>query len=343
MNKRLIIFLIIAPLIGILFAGAKIYHDLSIWSYGGQDTEFQVYPGESFGSINFRLGRENLIKSTRLFHRYSQMKGIMTQFKTGKYIIKSESTMLDVIDTLISGKSITVAVTIPEGKNIFEIAKIVEKFGICNKESFIKFAKDAQFVRSLKIPASRVEGYLYPDTYRFTPDTPCNEVIKSMVSLFKRKISSINFSNSKLSIHQIIILSSIVEKETGAAHERPMIAGVFLNRLEKNMRLQSDPTTIYGIYEHFNGNLRKKHLLEKTPYNTYKISGLPKGPICNPGTQAIDAVLNPTKHKFLYFVSQNDGTHVFSENYRKHLEAVNKWQKTSKNRKGKSWRDLKQN
>jgi UPF0755 protein len=106
------------------------------------------------------------------------------------------------------------------------------------------------------------------------------------------------------------------------------------------MRLQSDPTTIYGIFEHFNGNLKKKHLLEKTPYNTYKISGLPKGPICNPGLEAINAVLHPKKHNYLYFVSMNDGTHVFSARYSDHVRAVNKYQKSRKYRQGRSWRDL---
>ena len=162
-----------------------------------------------------------------------------------------------------------------------------------------------------------------------------------MVNEFFKRTKTLDFTHPKLTKHELITLASIVEKETGRAIERPRIAGVFFNRLRKRMRIQSDPTTIYGIWENFNGNLRKKHLLAKTPYNTYKISGLPIGPIANPGLKAIEAVLHPESHKFLYFVSKNDGTHVFSKNLIDHNKAVNFWQKNSRNRKGRSWRQQK--
>ena len=133
--------------------------------------------------------------------------------------------------------------------------------------------------------------------------------------------------NSNLTWHQIITLASIVEKETGVASERGVIAGVFYNRLKKRMRLQSDPTTIYGIFPTFDGNLRKKDLLQHTPYNTYKIKGLPPGPIANPGLDAINAAISPDRHTYLYFVSKNNGTHIFSKNYKDHRKAVNYYQK----------------
>ena len=185
-----------------------------------------------------------------------------------------------------------------------------------------------------------MEGYLYPETYRFTPGSDPSIILQSMVRVFNAKTKELDFSKAPLHLtkHQVIILASVVEKETGAAKERPMIAGVFINRLKRKMRLQSDPTTIWESYK---GNLRKRHLLEKTPYNTYKISFLPQGPIANPGVDSIKAVLNPAKHNYLYFVSQNDGTHVFSETYRQHRAAVNKYQKDWRMRKGKSWRQLK--
>src|SRR5690606_30167528 len=128
----------------------------------------------------------------------------------------------------------------------------------------------------------------------------------------------------------------------GAKWERPIIAGVFLNRLKKKMRLQSDPTTIYGIWHRYQGNIRKADLLEMTPYNTYKIPALPTGPISNPSLEAIQAVLNPEEHNYLYFVSKNDGTHVFSATYKDHNKAVDDFQRNSKARQGKSWRDLNQ-
>ena len=197
--------------------------------------------------------------------------------------------------------------------------------------------------KKLNIPGETLEGYLYPDTYLFTRNTPALEVLKIMVAQFRIKVKKLDFSNTTLDLHSIITLASIVEKETGAKHERARIAGVFHNRLKKKMRLQSDPTTIYGVYETFGGNLRKSHLLQVTPYNTYKISGLPKGPISNPGLLSIKAALFPENHKHLFFVSKNDGTHIFTSTYKEHLKAVKFWQQTRRNRLGKSWRDLRQN
>jgi UPF0755 protein len=233
-------------------------------------------------------------------------------------------------------------ITIPEGKNMYQVGKILEEQKIVDYDDFIKTVKDKSFLKSLGIPGNTAEGYLYPDSYKFALNTPPRTVVRTMYSAFKRKTKNLGLNKSSLNSHQVVILASIVEKETGASFERPQIAGVFHNRLKKKMRLQSDPTTIYGIYETFNGNLRKKHLLEKTPYNTYKIPALPAGPIANPGLEAIKAVLSPSKHSYLYFVSQNDGTHVFTKNYKDHLKAVERFQINRANRVGKSWRDLKE-
>jgi UPF0755 protein len=142
---------------------------------------------------------------------------------------------------------------------------------------------------------------------------------------------------------EIITLASIVEKETGAPEERPIIAGVFHNRLSKKMRLQSDPTTIYGIWSRYKGNLHKSDLLDPNPYNTYYVPALPAGPISNPGIESIRATLNPSIHHYLYFVSKNDGTHTFTSTYEDHSKAVTQFQLDRRAREGKSWRDLKRN
>lgn len=245
--------------------------------------------------------------------------------------------MLGVIDILVKGTPILNKVTIPEGKNLYEIAQIIDQTGITTKEEFIAAAKDPNFMQELKIPAERAEGYLYPDTYQFPDSLAAKEIIRAMVRNFRTKTDGLELS------HNDVIFASMVEKETGAAWERPLIAGVFKNRLQKRMRLQSDPTTIYGIWEDFNGNLKRSHLLETTPYNTYKIPALPAGPICNPGIEALNAALAPEKHDFLYFVSRNDGTHIFTKNYKDHLKAVEEYQKNPAARRDKSWRDLQQN
>lgn len=338
MKKNVFMFLIFAPVLAISLAFAQLYYLVEIWTYDGPDIVFEVKSGEAFPSINQRLGTMGIISSKKAFHRYSQYKGIMSKFKMGSFLIKKDSNIPQVVDSLLHGKSIGIKVTVPEGKNLFQIAKLLERKGITTYAEFVNTAKDPRFIRELGIPADRVEGYLYPDTYRFSKGTPSKQIVRSMYSQFTRQAKKLNIPSDKL--HSVVVLASIVEKETGAGHERPIIAGVFLNRLKKRMRLQSDPTTIYGIYEDFNGNLRKKHLREKTPYNTYKVSGLPKGPISNPGLQALNAVLHPAKHNYLYFVSKNNGTHIFTATYKEHRQAVNKYQKNRKARKGKSWRDI---
>ncbi len=339
------VFVLAAPALALFMAAVMVYYMVGVWQYQGKDVVFEVQPGEGFSKINGRLHHQDLISSAKIFHRYAQFNGLMTKFKAGKFEIKSGSNMLDIFDTLISGQSITAPVTIPEGKNLFQVAQIMEQDKIISDANqFIDIAKDPEFAKQLNIPGSRVEGYLYPETYKFTPGSEAKDVIRSMVDVFNEKTKDLDFSKAPLGLkkHEVIILASVVEKETGAAVERPMIAGVFINRLKKRMRLQSDPTTIYGIWENFNGNLRKKHLLAKTDYNTYKIPALPKGPISNPGLSSIKAVLFPAKHNYLYFVSQNDGTHIFSQTYSQHRKAVERYQKNHRARQGKSWRDLKQ-
>jgi len=341
MKKNILLFLFIAPLFALFLTASKFFYHLSFLTYDGPNVEFQVRSGEAFSTINYRLKKNNLIDNPKIFYRYCQLNGLLTQFKSGHFLIKKGSSSLDIIDLLLKGHSIAPKFTIPEGKNLFEIGKILERKKICSYNSFIKEAKNKHFAHSFGIPADSFEGYLYPDTYRFNPRTPARQIIKTMTNVFFRKVKNLGINRSPQGLHALVTLASIVEKETGASFERPTISGVFHNRLKKRMRLQSDPTTIYGIYENFKGNLRKKHLLQKTPYNTYKIYGLPYGPISNPGLESLKAAKNPEKHQYLYFVSKNDGTHKFSKSYREHSKAVVQFQKNRAARRGRSWRDLK--
>jgi UPF0755 protein len=340
MKKNHILFLIGAPLFAILLVGIKVYYSAYVWRYQGPDMFFYIKPSESFASINSRLAQEKIISSPRLFHRLSQWNGVMTKFKSGQYQIKSNSNLVDIYNTFINGKSLAMYFTVPEGKNMYEIGKMLEERAITPYLEFIELCKSPAFVKSLGIEGTTVEGYLYPETYDFAPNLPAEQVIKTMVREFRKKTADVDFSlQPTMKKEDIITLASMVEKETGDKSERPLIAGVFHNRLKIKMRLQSDPTTIYGIFENYNGNITRKDLLTPTDYNTYTVKALPKGPIANPGLLSINAVLNPAKHKYLYFVSQNDGRHIFSESYGQHQEAVVKWQKTAKNRDGKSWRN----
>jgi UPF0755 protein len=340
-KKAFGISLLIMPIfLGIIFS----IHYFVVLSlpWGGEATTFTIKSGEGFSSINYRLYKKGFISSPRAFHYYTKLTGNMENFKAGDYEVTSDMSAFEMIDKFTSGSAILNSVTIPEGKNMFEIGKILEANDITSYEDFVATCRDKEVIASLGIDAPSVEGYLFPETYNFAPNTQARTVVNKMISQFQSVVSDIDFSHPFLNKHQVIILASIVEKETGAKFERPTIAGVYTNRLKKKMRLQADPTTIYGIYENFDGNLRKKHLLQKTPYNTYKISGLPLGPIANPSLAAIKASLAPQKHNYLYFVSKNDGTHVFTPTYKEHQKAVRYWQLNRKRREGKSWRDLEQ-
>lgn len=311
-------------------------------SYTGPDTTFTVRNGDTFGKINQRLYSEGLIPDKRLFHYYAKYKNSLTKFRAGSFTITKGSNLTQVLDTLVNGQPNLTSITIPEGKNMYEIAKLFEASGITTEKDFLEAVKHPDMISKLSIKANSLEGYLYPETYRFAPNTSAKAVAKSMIDLFNERTKDLEFNHPFLNKHQVIILASVVEKETGAKIERPLIAGVFTNRLKKRMRLQSDPTTVYGIWSRYKGNIRKADLLELTPYNTYKIPALPEGPISNPSLEAIRAVLNPEKHDFLYFVSKNDGTHVFSKTYQDHERAVEDYQRNAKAREGKSWRNLKQ-
>jgi UPF0755 protein len=341
MKKILIIFLVVIPFLIVGAVGGYVAM-LFNQTYTGPDKTFEVRNGDTFGKINQRLFNDGLIQDKRLFHYYAKYKNVMTKFRAGNFTIPRGSNMSQVLETLVYGQPNLTSITIPEGKNMYEIAKMLDTAGITTEKEFLEAVQHPDLISKLEIQANSLEGYLYPETYRFAPNTPARSVAKSMIDLFVEKTKTLSFDHPFLNKHQIIILASVVEKETGAKIERPLIAGVFTNRLKKRMRLQSDPTTVYGIWSRYQGNIRKADLLELTPYNTYKIPALPQGPISNPSFEAILAVLVPEKHDYLYFVSKNDGTHIFSQTYEDHEKAVDNYQRNARARQGKSWRNLKQ-
>jgi UPF0755 protein len=209
---------------------------------------------------------------------------------------------------------------------------LAERGIIDNQEAFLSLAFSSDFAAGLGIAGDGVEGYLFPDTYLFSKEVAPAEVIKTMVENFKRVYApdfSLRAAELGMTDREVVTLASIIEKETGLAEERPLISAVFHNRLKLGIPLSSDPTVIYGIAD-FDGNLRKRDLEKKTPYNTYLIRGLPPGPIANPGRSSILAALYPAPVKYLYFVSRNDGSHHFSATIREHNEAVRRYQKNGK-------------
>ena len=190
--------------------------------------------------------------------------------------------------------------------------------------------RSPEFTRSVGIEADGLEGYLYPETYHFARGLAPEEILADAGGAVRGaygRPSRRTRRRAEMSMHEVVTLASIVEKETAAPDERPLIAAVFLNRLDKGMRLETDPSVIYGI-ENFDGNLRRRDLVDTSnPYNTYRIFGLPPGPIASPGEEALRAVVEPADSDYLYFVSRNDGSHHFSVTYREHVNAVNRYQK----------------
>jgi UPF0755 protein len=341
LKKTLLFTLVIAPILALTLTSATVWF-LYQQRYEGAETTFTVKPGDTFGVVNARLSREGLISNPRLFHWMARYKGVMGKLRAGPFTIPSQSKMEDVLNILVYGQPNLTGVTIPEGRNMYQVAEILSSAGFGDKQTYIDLCKDPSFISALGVEGPTLEGYLFPETYKFAPGTAPREVLTTMVEHFRTRVGTLTQGHEFLTPHEVVVLASVVEKETGAKEERPQIASVFLNRLKKRMRLESDPTTIYGMWERYTGNIRRDDLQELTPYNTYKIPALPLGPIANPSYEAMAAVMKPAVTDYLFFVSKNDGTHVFTKNYQDHQAAVNEWQRKRSNREGKSWRQLQQ-
>ncbi len=304
---------------------------------------FAITPGESVSSVARRLEAEGLLPDRPLFGPrvvvlLARLSGADRQIKAGEYELSPTLTPAQILARLRSGAIRTVPVTLVEGLRADEVAERLEAAGITPAAALLERTHDAAFIKSLGIEAETLEGYLYPETYRFRRDTPAGEVLQMLVKEFRARWTSDDHRRLEASdrtLHEVLTIASIVEKETAVPEERPLVAAVFLNRLKRRMRLQSDPTVIYGIVRtrgRFDGNLRKRDLRENTPYNTYTRGGLPPGPIANPTIDSIRAVLSPADVPYLYFVSRNDGTHVFSRSLEEHTRAVNRYQRRGRRR-----------
>jgi UPF0755 protein len=270
-----------------------------------------------------------LIRSQRALQIFGRIKEIDKKIQAGEYEIGGPMSIAQALKLLADGKIIERKVTIPEGSTIIQIAEAVDRAGINQKDKILAEFHLQKYLDILDIPAHSLEGYLFPETYHFpkstSPETIVNQMVKEGISRWSQdytdRAEELGFNR-----HETLTLASIIEKESGNLEEQPTISSVFHNRLKEKMKLQSDPTVIYGL-ENFNGNLTKEDLSNPHAYNTYVIDGLPPAPICNPGITAIKAALYPANTKFRYFVSTNKGSHVFSESYDEHLKMVDLYQK----------------
>lgn len=316
---------------------------------GADEILFEVRPGQTLGQISASLQEQHLIRNARAFQAYAKFRGQAAKFKIGEYALHAGMRPDEIMAVLVSGKSVSRKITFAEGLSVFDLAQIVEKNGIGTREEFFALVNDRAFIKSLlgeDLPS--LEGYLYPETYQITKFEGTRGLLTQMVKRFLRVWQAEIEPYARTSgwtRNQIVTFASIVEKETGAGFERPLVSSVFHNRLKKNMRLQTDPTVLYGMalkQGRMPYNISRQDLLTPTPYNSYTTAGLPPTPIANPGKEALQAALRPAQTKYLYFVSKNNGTHVFSETLQQHNQAVRDYQLNPRARENRSWRELEQ-
>jgi UPF0755 protein len=302
---------------------------------GGESLTITVPRGASFRVIANILEKNGVVSDREGFSFAAKLKGAHKKIKAGEYELSSAMTPMEILEHLVKGRTKEHSITFPEGYNIKEIAAALEGAELAGRDEFIERAKDRVLVASLGIEGPSLEGYLFPDTYRFTKGMSVDEIIYRMVARFKEVYNNElreEAGEKGMAMKDVVTIASIIEKEAGTVEEMARISSVFQNRLKRGYRLRSDPTVIYGI-DDFDGNLTKRHLRTPTPYNTYINFGLPPGPVASPGRAALSAALNPSNEGYLYFVSRNDGTHHFSKTLKEHNRAVDYYQRGKLSRK----------
>jgi UPF0755 protein len=366
MRRALVVFLITVAL-GLGAAGVVVYLAFTFPDRPGGsargDVELEIPKGATAASIAGQLTRAGLIERPTLFRLYTTQRGAAGRIRPGHYKFTAPLAPKQLVDALLKGVADElVAVTIPEGRNLVEVADLLAAAGVAPRTELLAQATSAAFARTLGLPGSSLEGYLFPDTYRLRPHTAATEALLALVRRHRQVYEELATANAEslgrlrkdlgFDDQQVVVLASIVEKETGRPEERPRIAQLFINRLEnaafQPKKLQTDPTIIYGCTvgplvtgktsaacaEFTGNNIRRIHLDDPdNPYNTYTHVGLPPGPISNPGRASLAAVMKPDGTPYLYFVARGDGTHHFSVTEREHEAAVTRFQRGGRPRK----------
>jgi UPF0755 protein len=291
----------------------------------------EVPPGASADWIARQLSALGFARHPLVFRAFVHGRGVGQSLRAGEYAFDSSLSLAAVVEKLVRGDVVRHEVTFPEGKNLREAAEIAALKKV-DGAAFLAAARDPSAIRDLDPKARDLEGYLFPDTYDLPRrGDPAALLVARMVGRFRSVVGPElpQIAAAKMTVRDVVTLASIVELETARPDERPRIAAVFLNRLAKGMPLQTDPTVIYVLKTKgtWNGNIRHKDLGLESPFNTYRVAGLPPGPIASPGREALLAVLRPAPVKDLYFVSRNDGSHQFSETLAEHNRAVDMYQK----------------
>lgn len=293
---------------------------------------FEVEKGQTAKEIALNLKKNGIIKKTWPFLVGYRVFFSAQSLKAGEYAIAIPDSPKNILQVLSEGSVYLHSITIPEGLIIQEIAGLLDSAGFAAKQDFLQDVAETSLISSLDKDAPNLEGYLFPETYRFAKGIPSEEIVAAMVFQFTKVFAQEWIERAAelgMSIRDIVTLASLIEKETSLREEKKIVSAVFHNRLKIGMKLDCDPTIIYvlKLEGRFKDRLRTRDLKYDFPFNTYLYAGLPPGPIANPGRDSLEAALYPADEKFLYFVSKNDGSHHFSRTFREHQNAVNKYQR----------------
>ena len=303
-------------------------------SFKEQWKEVKIPEGSTYTQGIRILKQEGIIKNEFVLLLLGRIAGIDRKLKAGFYNLNISMSPLEVFNRLKKGMIVLYTITIPEGAILEDIKLKLQNVNIIDEDSW-QLVRDKDFFLSLNIDAPSLEGYIYPDTYSFAKGADPRDIFGIMVNRLRQRFDASLRARAKelgMSENNVLTLASIIEKEAVFNRERPLISAVYHNRLKKRMRLQADPTVVYGIKRMKDG-ITRRDLKRKTEYNTYVISGLPPGPIASPGIRSIKAALYPADVDYMYFVSKNDGTHYFSRTGKEHLKAVVLYQRSHSNNK----------
>jgi UPF0755 protein len=333
---RLVKYILILVVLVAVAGGLAVYFGVSRVHepYRGYDTAdvfVDVPAGAGPATIGQRLVAAGVVRDELTFRGAVWLSGHARDLKAGEYQFAEPMTALEVIDNIARGDVYRRRITFREGLTIPEMAAVFEQSGFGTAAAFTQAASDATLVSELDPAARNLEGYLFPETYSLPRETPASVLIEQMVGLFHKALTPAireGITAQGLSIREAVTVASLVEKETAVAGERPLVAAVYLNRKRIGMPMQADPTVIYALQlaGRYDGNIRRADLQFDSPYNTYRYPGLPPGPIASPGRAALEAVAQPADADYLYFVSRNDGSHVFSRTLAEHNRNVREWQ-----------------
>lgn len=285
--------------------------------------------GQRTQTILHHLQAEGVLRDEYVPLVYVKLARHGASLKAGIYEFSQPMSAVQVIEKLVRGDVVAKSVTVREGLDRFAVARVFTAEGFGRAEEWDKLTADPELIRDLAPEATSLEGYLFPDTYKFNPGTPVRTIVTQMVQNFRKHFGDeLGYIITGLSVHQTVTLASIVETEARLPQERPLVASVYLNRLHRNMLLGADPTVIYALKlaNRWSGNIHKADLSMESPYNTYRERGLPPGPIANPGVASLHAAAAPAKSEFLYFVARHDGSHAFSTNVAEHNRNVQIYQ-----------------